>query len=70
MQLYNIYSLIITEVPDIGEAMKLILEEKGIKVPSRPATGAARPSIENKMQRFLVTGNSVQSVEGKSEQNL
>jgi hypothetical protein len=35
--------MIISEVPDIGEAMKLVLEEKGIRVPSRPATGA-RPS--------------------------
>lgn len=41
----NALSLIITEVPDIGEAMKLLLEEKGIKVPSRPGTGVQRPSI-------------------------
>jgi hypothetical protein len=40
----EICSVIISEVPDIGEAMKLLLEEKGIRVPSRPATGAARPS--------------------------
>jgi len=34
-----------TEVPDIGEQIKLLMEDRGIKVPSRPATSAqGRPS--------------------------
>lgn len=54
------HSIIIAEVPDIGEAMKILLEEKGIRVPSRPATGVARPST-NHHHNLLVTGGSVHS---------
>lgn len=47
---------------DVGEAIKVLMEEKGLKVPSRPNTGNQRPCMLS-FNILIVTGASQQSQE-------